>query len=370
MKRLVAAMTIPETPTAGFSPPENWSGVKIRRRGRLQPLLAVSFRRIALLAVLIRLLLFPVSAQDSGIDRLLRERLPLFAYDRRASFALEEKAVSDRGGVSVRDVSFVAIPGPADERTAAYVVTPDPGVRRPCAGVLWVHWLGTPATTNRTQFLEEAVALARHGAVSVLVDAMWAKPNWYSSRVSEEDYANSIRQVVALCRAMDLLLFLPNVDKSRVGFVAHDYGAMYGTIAVAVHPGVRTCVWIAPTASLTDWAFFVRKPVSMEAYLEQNRALELKDYLRATTGVSTFMQFAGHDEYVPHAKAEEYFAAANEPKQMHLYEAAGHEMGAPSEIREDRTAWLVRELGLGQNQSGSAGTTASRVDPLIALRAE
>jgi hypothetical protein len=311
--------------------------------------MTTSSRRIVLLAVLLRLLSFPAHAEDSGAGRLLSERLPLFAYDRRADFALEEKAVSDRDGVSVRDVSFAAVPGRPDGRVAAYLVIPGPRVRRPYAGVLWVHWLGEPATTNRTEFLDEAVALARRGVVSVLPDAIWAKPRWYPSRVLEEDYANSIRQVVALCRAMDLLLSQPDIDQSRVGFVAHDYGAMYGTMAVAVHPGVRTCVWIAPTASLTDWAFFSKKPAAMEVYLAQNRALELKDYLHATTGVSTFTQFAGHDKYVSAATAGEFFAAVNEPKQTRLYEAAGHEMTSPPAIREDRTAWLVRELGLGQN---------------------
>jgi hypothetical protein len=299
------------------------------------------------------LLASPAGAQEkqTGGEVAWSRRAALFDYDRSADLALEERAVTTREGVDVRDVSFVAIPGHATGRVAGYIVMPGSVVKRPCAAVLWVHWLGEPATTNRTQFLEEAVALARRGVVSVLVDAMWAKPRWYPDRVLEEDYANSVRQVVALRRALDLLLSLPDVDKSRVAFVAHDYGAMYGTIVVAVHPGVRTCVWIAPTVSLTDWAFFVRKPASMESYLERNRVLELKDYLRATTGVSTFMQFAGHDEYVPRARGEEYFAAANEPKQMRLYEAAGHGMEAPSAIREDRTAWLARELGLTSDPS-------------------
>jgi cephalosporin-C deacetylase-like acetyl esterase len=303
-------------------------------------------RCTASLAILIPLLSLSTGAQDASPDRFWRSRLPLFAYDRQASLELEPRGLVDRGGVSVWDIAFAAIPGSADGRVTGYIVMPGPQVKRPYAAVLWVHWLGAAATTNRTQFLEEAVALGRRGVVSLLVDAMWAKPKWYSSRVLEEDYANSIRQVVALCRAMDLLVSLPNVDQSRVAFVAHDYGAMYGTIAVAVHPGVRTCVWIAPTASLTDWAFFAKKPVSLEAYLAQNRALELTDYLRATTGVTTLMQFAGRDEYVSRAKADAFAAAANEPKQVRRYEPAGHEMSAPPAIREDRTGWLVRELAL------------------------
>lgn len=314
-----------------------------------QPLLAMSPRHTSLLALLLLPLAFSAGAQDTPASQLLHERLPLFAYDRHASLGLDEKTVSDRGGVSVHDVSFLAIPGSPDGRITAYIVTPGLQVKRPCAGILWVHWLGDPATTNRTEFLDEAVALGRHGVVSVLIDAMWSKPKWYPSRVLEEDYANSVRQVVALCRAMDLLLSFPDVDKARIGFVAHDYGAMYGTIAATVHSGVRTCVWIAPTASLTDWAFFAKKPASMEAYLKQNRVLELGDYLRATSGASTFTQFAGHDKYVTREKAAAFFAAASEPKQTHTYETAGHEMIAPVDVRGDRTAWLVKELGLGPN---------------------
>jgi cephalosporin-C deacetylase-like acetyl esterase len=313
------------------------------------PLLTMSPFRTSLLAILLLPLVFSARAEDTPATRLLQERLPLFAYDRQASLGLDEKTVSDRGGVRVHDVSFVAVPGSPEGRITAFIVTPGSQLKRPCAGILWVHWLGNPATTNRTEFLEEAVALGRQGVVSLLVDAMWSKPEWYRSRVLEEDYANSIRQVVALCRALDFLRSFPDVDQARIGFVAHDYGAMYGTIAAAVHSGVRTCVWITPTASLTDWAFFVKKPASMEAYLKQNRVLELGDYLRATSGASTLTQFAGHDEYVTHERAAAFFAAANEPKQTHTYETAGHEMTAPVDIRMDRTAWLVKELGLGPN---------------------
>ena len=41
-------------------------------------------------------------------------------------------------------------------------------------GVLFVHWLGDAATTNHTEFEADAVALARRGAVCVLLDAMWS----------------------------------------------------------------------------------------------------------------------------------------------------------------------------------------------------
>jgi pimeloyl-ACP methyl ester carboxylesterase len=147
------------------------------------------------------------------------------------------------------------------------------------------------------------------------------------------------------------LLRQPGVDRTRIGFVGHDYGAMYGTVAIALHGGVRTAVYIAPTSSLNDWAFFLKQPDSLDAYLAQQRPLELTDHLRATQGVSTFMQFAEQDKYVPLPKADEFFAAANEPKKKRVYAGASHAMTEVPEIHAERTAWLRRELGLNPSTS-------------------
>src|SRR6185436_9359108 len=201
-------------------------------------------------------------------------RAAMFAYDRNAPLDVKEVSRETReGGVVVRDVTFVPAPGAAPIK--AYIVSP--AGKGPFAGILWMHWLGEPETTNRTQFLKEAVALAARGAVSVLPDAMWSEPEWYMHRVPEEDNANSIRQVIAIRRAFDLLAAQPGVDKARVGFVGHDYGGMYGMMASGVESRAKTYVFIATTQSLNDWAFFGRQPASKAAYLRQNAEMELTD---------------------------------------------------------------------------------------------
>jgi hypothetical protein len=81
----------------------------------------MSPRHTSLLAVLLLPLAFSAGAQDTPASRLLHERLPLFAYDRDASLGLDERTVSDRGGVSVHDVSFLAIPGSPEGRITAYM---------------------------------------------------------------------------------------------------------------------------------------------------------------------------------------------------------------------------------------------------------
>lgn len=266
-------------------------------------------------------------------------RKALFRYNAASPVAVKDVASEQRGDVTVRDINFSPVAG---REVKAYLVVPTGN--GPFAGILWVHWLGEEKS-NRTQFLDEAVELAPKGVVSLLVDAMWSAPEWFGKRIPENDYQNSIRQVVELRRALDLLLSQPNVDKTRIGFVGHDYGAMYGMLMAGVDQRVNTFVFIAATQSLNDWAFLGPQPKSKGAYLKQNSVLELTDYLREVKTASKFFQFGKSDAYVSPADASVLFAAAPEPKQRKSYEAS-HKMEA-KQIASDRNQWLVKELKLG-----------------------
>ena len=265
----------------------------------------------------------------------------LFRYDAATDLRVEEAGVEKQDRAAVHDIRFTPVPGA--EPVKAYVVVPEG--KGPFAGVLWVHWLGEPATTNRTEFLEEATSLAPKGVVSLLVDAMWSAPEWYAKRVPERDYDNSIRQVIALRRAMDLLVSRPDVDKARIGYVGHDYGGMYGMIANGVDRRAHTYVYIAVVPSLNDWAFFAHQPPSKAAYLRQNAVLELTDYLRQVTNASTLFQFANKDVYVSRADTQVVMGATSAPKERRFYDA-DHAMAVP-QVVADRDAWLLKELGLG-----------------------
>ncbi len=266
-------------------------------------------------------------------------RTALFRYDDNSPVTVNEVSSEQRGDVNVRDITFSPVPG---REIKAYLVVPKGN--GPFAGILWVHWLGEEKS-DRTQFLDEAVALAPKRAVSLLVDAMWSAPQWFEHRVPEKDYENSIRQVIELRRAVDLLLSQPHIDKTRIGFVGHDYGAMYGMLMAGVDQRINTFVFIAATQSLNDWAFLGPQPKSKAAYLKQNSNLELTDYLRQVRSASKLFQFGKGDFYVSQADAAVLFAAAPDPKQRKMYEAS-HKMEL-SEIAKDRNEWLVKQLRLG-----------------------
>jgi len=293
------------------------------------------------IAILLGVLVFaaaPVRADTPAPDSFA-ERVALFAYDTHADLAIQERGVEQRDGVAIHDLSFIAEPGTKQRINAYLVVPPGKGAH---AGVLWVHWLGEPKTSNRAQYLDEAVALAAQGVESLLVDAMWSDPDWYAKRDPEQDFDASIRQTIALRRAMDLLASRPGIDAKRLGYVGHDFGGMYGMLAAGVDRRARTYVFMAVAPSLLEWAFFASQPKSKIDYIRKNAPLELSEFVHRIDNASVLFQFAKNDAYVSRASTGVLLNAANAPKERKFYEA-DHAMNKP-EIAQDRDAWLLKEL--------------------------
>jgi dienelactone hydrolase len=261
-----------------------------------------------------------------------------FDYDQSAPLALTELGVETRGAATVRDITFVGTNDPIK----AYLVAPAaPG---PHAAILYVHWFGDPKTTNRTQFLEEAVALAQRGVVSLCIDTIWADRAWWKGRKPETDFAGGVKQVIELRRALDLLLAQPGVDPARTVMVAHDFGAMFGAVMGAVDRRPKAYVFLAPTPRLSDWYLFNVKPTDLDAYKKQLEPLDPIHAVGKLAPAPVFYQFATKDKYVPAPRPQEFYDATGARKLMGTYEAE-HDL-TPPEVAADRVAWLVKELGL------------------------
>jgi dienelactone hydrolase len=261
----------------------------------------------------------------------------LFDYDRAAPLDVKEIGTELRDDAAIRDITFVGVKDPIK----AYIVTPAAGGRS-VAGILYVHWLGERATTNRTEFLNEAVALANQGIVSLLVDTMWAEPKWYEKRVPEEDYDHAIRQVIELRRAMDLLLSQQGVDPRRIAYVGHDFGCMYGVVMGAVDRRASTYVLMAGAPHFIDWFLFSHQPKDLPAYRAQLAPLDPVRFVSQLAPATVFFQFGSKDEYVNGLASAEFYGAASPEKHLATY-AAGHDL-KNAEATSDRVAWLMRRL--------------------------
>lgn len=274
----------------------------------------------------------------------------LFDYDRARPLDVKEVGVVSKDGVTVRDITFAC---PSGDRTAAYLVGPSgAGKKRPAA--LFVHWYDPQSKdSNRTQFLEQASLLARRGAVSLLVATMWSDPAWFRARDSAKDYDHSVAQVQALRRALDVLLARPDVDPSRVAYVGHDFGAMFGAVLAGVDPRVTAGIALqAGTTSFADW-FLLSAKLTGEArkqFVERLAPLDPVHYV-GQAKAPVYFQFATADPYVSKESADAFFAAAREPKEIRWYEG-GH--GLSPEAVQDRQQWLLARLGLSQRAEGAS----------------
>lgn len=264
---------------------------------------------------------------------------PDFGYDGSLAPAVETGTVTRSGFIETRDVMFVS----AGQRIGASLVRPIDGARH--AGILFVHWLGDPKTTNRSEFMPDALELAKHGTTSLLVDAMWAQPNWFDTRTTSGDYAASIAQVVALRRALDVLALQADVDPVRIAYVGHDFGAMYGALVAGVDTRPRIFVFMTPTVTFWEWYLLGVRPSDKYAYIEQMRVLDTVAYLPRATMRATLLQFGKRDSYVPQAAAQEFSAAVPAcDKTVKTYDA-DHDL-AIAAARTDRLTWLEEHLSL------------------------
>ena len=112
------------------------------------------------------------------------ELLRHFDYDQKAPLDIKEVGVEQRGDVAVHDLSYAS---PKGGRVPAYLVVPKG--KGPFAAVIWGHWYQDGSEfLNRKEFLEEAVALAPSGVISLLGDSPIARPGY----VRDPDPLNEI----------------------------------------------------------------------------------------------------------------------------------------------------------------------------------
>lgn len=214
------------------------------------------------------------------------------------------------------------------------------------AAILYVHWYEPESiTSHRTQFEEEAKEIARSGAVCLSIETLWSDRDFFLKRTQEEDAQNSIEEVVNIRRAMDLLLSQPGVDPGRIAFVGHDFGGMYGILAGSLDQRPTHYIVMAATPRFPDWYLYLPKldGKAREAFISQMSAIDPIIHVPNLAPAEVLFQFANDDFHVPKERAEEFFSAAKDPKEIKWYEA-GH--GLNDDATRDRKVWLKQKLRL------------------------
>ena len=269
------------------------------------------------------------------------------AYDARfpdpgTPLDVQVQSTADRAGTQVVQLTYAGAPGIAPVQGT--LIRPPPGAPRGPA-VLWVHWLGEPGTTNRSEFLDEAVKLGQQGVTSLLVDTLWSQKDWYRQRTMDEDAAAFTAQVVSLRRGLALLGQEPGVDPGKLAVVGHDFGGMTGLLAAAADGRPRCHVLLALTPRFENWMFYdpKKRPTDEKDYRQKLAALDPIDALPAVEG-PILVQLAKEDFYVPADQIEAWREAMRGKGEVRTY-ATSHGMEAP-QVRADRDEFLRKTLGL------------------------
>src|SRR5437764_14993459 len=177
------------------------------------------FVRFVLLTGILLIATSLSSAQD---PELIRH----FDYDQKAPLRIKQIGVQHREHATIYDITYDS---PEGGVVPAYLVVPKG--RGPLAAVIWGHWCWQNSSMrNRKEFLDEAVALAQSGLVSLLTDHPMSRPGYTPIKdpLDERSATEFLHQVIDMRRGVDLLTARRDVDPKRIAFVGHSCNAGVG----------------------------------------------------------------------------------------------------------------------------------------------
>jgi len=295
--------------------------------------------RKAILAAAV-FLAVPLIAQDSSL-------LSHWQYDQAAPLDLQQDNIQFRDGVTVQDLTYAS---PMGGRVPAYLIIPSGKGRFPA--IVWGHWYWASSEyANRSEFVSEAIVLARSGVASLLISGPIARPGYVQPKSPfTEEAATYLRQeVVDVRRGLDLLLSRRDIDSKRVAYVGHSYNASVGGFLRGIEK--RFSAFVLMAGGLSDEADLKTKlfqdirtkmgPEKFDAIIARYGWADPGKYVSLPSSATVFLQYAAKENFMNPELAKQYFAIVSEPKKMKIYDAP-HALN--SEARHDRIAFLAEQL--------------------------
>ena len=275
----------------------------------------------------------------------------LFDYDAKTPLDIHDKTIEEFDEGSIHDITYTS---PKGGPVAAYLVVPKG--KGPFPAILFSHW----GNGTRAEFIPEAKLYARAGAISLLPDYPWDRPQpWHKTPnhydKPELDREIEIQAVLDVRRGIDLLLARPDVDSKRLAYVGHSYGAQWGSILSAIDKRMKTSVLMAGVAEIGD--IFLRgndpaivglrksrPPGQFERYAQIAGDIDAIHFVGHAAPIPLLLQFANFEQYFDRDSMEHYAAAASAPKKVMYYDT-DHGLNDPQAL-QDRYDWLAKHIDL------------------------
>jgi dienelactone hydrolase len=288
-------------------------------------------RLLAVGAVLASAALPGLGAAHASEDTPYRKLARLFEYDRQPAPRFRVESEREEQGVHIQDGSFPA----SGLRLHALLLVPGNGGRHP--GVV----IAPEGVGDRTNFLDEGIALARRGAVVLLLDGPWQAANIFGwPTCTKRDRREVIRSVIEMRRGIDLLTRRPEVAPDSIAVVGFSYSAWTTGILAGVDRRPRSFVLESGEATMTR---FATGRCGGGAYRDLMRPFDPVLYVGHARKAALLFQNARFDQYWTRPEMVALYRAAKAPKTIRWYDA-DHSLNAAA--MRDRIAWLAKRLAL------------------------
>jgi dienelactone hydrolase len=262
-----------------------------------------------------------------------------FSYDDSKAFELRSRPTKIGGnGVDVKEISFASL---GKNRIDGYIAMPSGSGPHPA--VVYAHGAGG----DRLELLEQAVAMARRGAVTLTMDMTYSPQRVPPLPAGVEGIRTrtnvDVEAVREIRRVVDYFQSLPEVDDDRIGFVGWSAGARIGAIVAGVDHRIEAFDLLGGGAS------------DVSVYLDQAPA-ELRPELKPLLEKTDPLRYIGHaspsailfqdgtdDEVVPRDALMTLAKKASSPRELRWYDS-GH-VPIPQTWADSRR-WLADRLDL------------------------
>jgi dienelactone hydrolase len=305
-----------------------------------------------------------------------RQLLEHWRYDEKAPLNVKQNDLWERDGVKIYDLSYASpvehrasAVGPNGGVVTAYLVIP--AGKGPFPAVIYGHWcMPGSEQKNRTEFLEEAIVLARSGVAALLPDHVTVRPGFVEDNLplNEQQIAVGVQQVVNLRRGADLLLSRSDIDKKRLAYVGHSCDATAGGLLSGIDKRFQAFVLMA--GNLSDEADMKTKEYQkyrqkvgaerFDAFVAKYFWTDAGKYVSHAAPAVVFLQYATDEPFFPVDLAKEHAKVVSEPKRMKLYDA---QHALSPEATRDRIAFLAEELSFKAPDATAVATIPALVQP-------
>ncbi len=266
----------------------------------------------------------------------------VFDYDASIPFDAKFHPETEQGDAIVTELSYAAhdkkFASSLGGRTVAYLVRPAKK-QGSFAGVVFLHQVGS----NHKEFLDEAVALAKRGVVSLLIHGQvpYVAPLHYDER----DVALVAGQVIEMRRAIDFLVTQPGVDPERIGVVGHGVGGMYTALLSGVDARPKAFVIVAGKLAWEDEeAIYLSSQGKKDDYRLAMGPVEPVNLVGKAGSAPILFQFGENDGFIPLKDANRFHDAVTGPKEIRWYPTDA--AMSIEQVWQERAEWLAEKLGL------------------------